>query len=281
MVENEVAKPLTVIFNQSLQTGIIPSAWKFSNVTPIYKKGDKSDPGNFRPISVVPVAAKLLEKLIANQLRSYMESYHLLHDHQGAYRCGRSSDQILLFTVDKIVNALDSGSVVCAAFLDMRKAFDSLDHVTLLQRLQELGVHNTELRWFWNYLSDRYQRVKCGDLFSDWGAVRGGIPQGSALGPLLFLIYVNSMPNQVKHGVLLQFADDTCLICCGESHTKTSVLLTEDLTSLSHWIVASRMQVNVDKSSIMWFHCKRSKNIASFPRVAILGWSSIKAGRSL
>ena len=173
-----------------------------------------------------------------------------------------------MFAVDKIVNALDSGSVVCAAFLDTRKACDSLDHVTLLQRLQELKVHNTELRWFQNYLSDHYQRVKCGDLFSDWGAVRGGIPQGSALGPLLFLIYVNSMPNQVKHGILLQFADDTCLICCGESHTKTSMLLTEDLTSLSHWIVASRMQVNVDKSR---FHCKRSKNIASFPRVYLDG----------
>ena len=103
----------------------------------------------------------------------------------------------------------------CAAFLDLRKAFDSLDHVILLQRLQDLGVHNTELRWFQDYLSDCYQRIKCGNLFSVWGSVRGGIPQGSVLGPLLFLIYVKRMPNQVKHGVLLQFADDTRLICCG------------------------------------------------------------------
>ena len=94
------------------------------------------------------------------------------------------------------------------------------------------------------------------------GGYQGGIPQGSALGLLLFLIYVNSMPNQVKHGELLQFADDTCLICCGESHIKTSVLLTEDLISLSQWIVASHMQVNIDKSSIMWFHCQRSKKRA-------------------
>ena len=108
----------------------------------------------------MPVAAKVLERLIADQFRLYLESRHLLHDHQGAYRCGRSSDQILLFAVDKIVNALDCGSVVCAAFLDLRKAFDSLDHVTLLHRIQELGVYNVELRWFQNYLSDRYQRVK-------------------------------------------------------------------------------------------------------------------------
>ena len=109
---------------------------------PVYKGGDRQ----FR---------KVLERLIADQLRSYLESRHLLHDHQGAYRCGRSSDQILLFTVDKIVNALDCGSVVCAAFLDLRKAFDSLDHVTLLHRVQELGVHNVELRWFQDYLSNR------------------------------------------------------------------------------------------------------------------------------
>ena len=187
------------------------------------------------------------------------------------YRCGRSSDQILLFAVDKIVNALDRGSVVCAAFLDLRKAFDSLDHVTLLHRIQELGVHNVELQWFQNYLSSHYQRVKCGDLFSGWGAVKGGIPQGSALGPLLFLIYVNNMPNQVQHGVLLQFADDTCLICCGKSHEETGMLLTEDLTSLSQWIVASHMQVNVNKSSVMWFYIRQSKWKAPPPSVHLDG----------
>ena len=96
--------------------------------------------------------------------------------------------------LDKQVNALDCGSVVCAAFLDLRKAFDSLDHVTLLHRIQELGVYNVELRWFQNYLSDRYQRVKCGDSFSDWGAVKGGIPQRSALGPLLFLTMSMTCP---------------------------------------------------------------------------------------
>ena len=128
-----------------------------------------------------------------------------------------------------------------------------------MHRIQELGVYNVELRWFQNYLSDRYQRVKCDDSFSDWGAVKGGIPQGSALGPLLFLIYVNDMPNQVQHGALLQFADDTSLICCGKPYEETSVLLTEDLTLLPQWIVTSHMQVNVDKSSAMWFYIKQAK----------------------
>ena len=113
----------------------------------------------------------------------------------------------------------------------------------------------------------RFQRVKCGTVFSDWKPVKGGIPQGSALGPLLFLIYVNNMPKQVQHGPLLQFADDTCLICCGSSSESVSKLLSEDLSLLSSWTAQSRMQVNVGKSYIMWFKISRPKSGVSLPPV--------------
>ena len=109
---------------------------------------------------------------------------------------------------DTIAQVLDSGGSLCIAFLDLRKAFDSLDHAVLLQRLYRLGVCGNEIAWFTSYLSDRKQRVKCGSQFLEWSLVNGGIPQGSALGPLLFLIYVNDMPSQVSHGRLLQYADD-------------------------------------------------------------------------
>ena len=114
-----VAEPLALIFNKSLDTGLVPSAWKHCSVTPVYKGGDRDDPGNFCPISVVSVAAKILEKLIASCLSSYLEFHNLLHEHQGAYHHGKSSEQILLFTVDSIIHALDQGQVVCAAFLDL------------------------------------------------------------------------------------------------------------------------------------------------------------------
>ena len=207
--------------------------WKHYNVTPIYKGGDKADLSNFRLISVVPVAVKILEKLIASSLGMYLESHNFRHNHQGAYRHRKSSEQIFLFAVDSIVRALDQGLVVCAAFLNLRKTFDSLNHVILLERLQRLGVCGTKLRWFQNYLSDCFQRVKCGTVFSDWKPVKGGIPQGSALEPLLFLIYVNNMPKQVQHGPLLQFVDDTCLICCGSSSESVSKLLSKDLSLLA------------------------------------------------
>ena len=131
-VANEIVDPLTVLYNKSIQSGVVPLDWKKSHVTPVHKGGDTSDSGNFCPISVVPVVAKILEKLIVYQLCGYLKSHKLFHGHQGAYRCGRSSEQILLYAVDTIINSFDRGRVVCAAFLDLRKAFDSLDHSLLL-----------------------------------------------------------------------------------------------------------------------------------------------------
>jgi len=119
--------------------------------------------------------------------------------------------------LDTVSQAIDSRKSSCIAFLDLRKAFDSLDHTLLLQRLNNLGVWGKEMTWFSSYLSDRIQCVKCGGIFSEWNTINGGIPQGSALGLLLFLNYMNDMPSQVKHGKLLQYADDTALICLGTS----------------------------------------------------------------
>ena len=255
-VAAEIAEPLTYIYNKSLSTGSFPDAWKQSNVTPVHKGGDADDPGNHHPISAVSIVARVLEKIIASQLSLYLESHHLINNLQGAYRHGRSADQILLYAVDKIVQAVDGGNFVCAAFLDLRKAFDSLDHHLLLDHLFSLGVIDVELQWFANYLSDRRQRVKRGNQFSEWGSVLGGIPQGSALGPLLFLIYANAMPLQVSRGCLLQFADDTCLICFGDSCVTVARSLQDDLRDLSKWIEMSKMKLNLKKSSVMWFSIK-------------------------
>ena len=156
-VANEIVDPLTVLYNKSIQSGVVPLNWKKSHLTPVHKGGDASHPGNFHPISVVPVVAKILEKLIANQLCRYMKSHKLFHGYQGAYRCGRSSEHTLLYAVDTIINSLDKGRVVCAAFLDLRKAFDSLDHSLLLQRLHQLGICGTEIQWFSSYLIDSVQ----------------------------------------------------------------------------------------------------------------------------
>ena len=139
-VAEPIAAPLTKLYNKSLESGIVPNQWKCSNVTPVHKGGSCGNPGNFRPISVVPVVAKIFEKIVASQLNSYFEDHQLLSMYQGAYRHGKSTEQLLMVAVDTIVYALDGKSIACVAFLDLRKAFDSLDHTILLQRLSKLGV---------------------------------------------------------------------------------------------------------------------------------------------
>ena len=201
------------------------------------------DPGNYRPIAVVPVVAKILEKMIACQLSTYLEECHLLHPHQGAYRCGKSTSDILLLAVDHIVQSVDVGRAICVSFLGLRKAFNSLDHCILLQRIYDLCVSSQAL-WFKNYLSGRVHRVKAVDRYSDWGSMCAGIPQGSALGPLLFLIYVNSLPSQITAGLLLQYADNTSLMCSGTSPQDAADVMNQQLQLLHEWIVSSKMQLN-------------------------------------
>ena len=154
----------------------------------------------------------------------------------------------------------------------MRKVFDSLDHALLLQHLPQLGVYSTEILWFSSYLSDCVQRVMCTHCYSSWGPVLGGIPQGSAEGHLLFLIFVNDMPLQIRKWSLLQFADDTCLICCGDDHTQVKDFLKCcDLDSLARWIATSKTQVNVEKSSVKWFSVKCSKSSTTVLPVLLEG----------
>ena len=153
-VAYEIAAPLTSLFNFSLQHGTFPAAWKQSNITPIHKGGPVDHPSNYHPISVVLVIAKILEKIVSVQLSGYLETNHLFLSHQGAYRSGKSTEDILQLAVDHIVNCLEDKQIVCAVFLDLHKAFDSLDHCLLLHRLQELGVGTVVLQWFQNYLSD-------------------------------------------------------------------------------------------------------------------------------
>ena len=246
---------------QPFEVNSIPTTWKQSSITPIHKGGSHDDPSNYRPISVVPILAKILEKIVSNQLSSYLEENQLLHPHQGAFRCGKSTSDILLLAVDHIVSSLDCGKVVCAAFLDLQKAYDLLDHCTLLRRIGELGVAKSVLKWFQNYLTDRTDRVKLGDRFSNWRQMKGGVPQGSALGPLLFLIYMNALPLQITNGLLAQYADDTTLICSGSSVSDTAAVMTSQLQLVNKWIVDSKTKLNIQKSSVMWFRVSSRKKV--------------------
>ena len=256
-------------FYNSLQHKVVSLAWKRSHITPVFKGGAPNDPSNYRPIAVVPVVAKILERIVATQLSVYLERNNLLHPHQGAYRCGKSTaEDILLLAVDYIASLLDKGS---AAFIDLRKAFDSLDHCLLLQRISDLGVHCQVLEWFKNYLTDRYHRVKAAGIFSSWRLMKGGIPQGSALAPLLFLIYMNSLPSQLTDGLLLQHVDDTTVICSGVDPTAVQTIMCSQLSLIQHWVLQSKMRINFKKSSVMWFRASSRSAGILYPPISIDG----------
>ena len=190
------AEPLSVLFtqicNQSIETGIVPNILKVSQFTPVYKRGDATDPTNYRPISTLSPFSKVFEKLIYNQLY-VLEKYSILYKYQFGFRKGYSTEQAILEIIDLLKKAMDKKLVTYGLFLDFSKAFDTINHDILLSKLYRYGIRGNPLRWFENYLYN--QVVKIGDTISSSQTIICGIPQGSTLGPLLFLLYINDLSH--------------------------------------------------------------------------------------
>ena len=194
----------------------------------------------------------------------------LFHPLRGAYWSNWPTEDILLVAVDFIVHSLDAGSSLCAAFLDFQKSFDSLNHIVLLKKLFTLNnMSPGMLLWFQNYLTDWVHRVKHAGNSSEWWPMKGGIPQGSVLGLLLFLIYVNDLPSQVTSGLLLQYADDTTLICCGPSKEDVASMMNHQLELIGQWTKANNMKLNHRKSSVMWFKVSNLQGRSDYPATMV------------
>ncbi|MEW8545280.1 MAG: reverse transcriptase family protein, partial [Candidatus Thiodiazotropha sp.] len=207
---NILANPLSIIFNRSLEQGYFPSHWKDGNITPIHKKDDKSLPSNYRPISLLDPLGKIMERCVHKHFFNYINENQLLTPFQSGFIPGDSTTYQLLHTYHTFCEAVDSGKEVRAVFCDISKAFDRVWHRGLLYKLSCLGLSSDILKWFSSYLSGRRQRVVLGGSTSEWMPVQAGVPQGSILGPLLFLIYINDIVNEINSSIRL-FADDTSL----------------------------------------------------------------------
>ena len=248
-----IACPLTHIINCSLNNGIFPSLLKIAKVIPIYKKGSPCDVGNYRPISILPVISKVFESIVNHQLVIYFEKYNILIKTQFGFRKKHSTKLALVDLITGIANKLDNGYLTCGIFIDLRKAFDTIDHSILLQKLSHYGVRGLPLLWFKSYLSQRKQCVCINNVTSPYSEIQCGVPQGSILGPLLFLIYINDIVNATDAFEFRLFADDTNLFQFINNPSNIIQLdqLHFDFRKVCDWCDANRLTINVEKTNFM------------------------------
>ena len=204
-----IASPLAHIFNLSISSGVCPKLLKIAKVTPIYKKDDPQQISNYRPISILPSISKILEKIIHNRLFTFVTTNNLLNPNQYGFRKKHSTDLAVVELYDKITNAMAQKQHVIGIFMDLSKAFDTLNHDILLYKLKTYGIRGTALSWFKDYLSNRQQFTSYNGVNSDFLSVKCGVPQGSILGPLLFLLYINDISEASNRLSYILFADDT------------------------------------------------------------------------
>ena len=246
---HSLAHPLKLMYRKSLDSGTLPAIWKQGMVVPIHKKGDRQSPGNYRPVSLTSVPCKVLESLIRDELMRHLDTHGLLSEHQHGFRPRRSCTTQLLDSLDAWTKMLDGNMPVDVIYLDFRKAFDLVPHNRLLHKLEIYGVSGKLLAWIRSFLSGRTQRVTVGGCQSDTVPVTSGVPQGSVLGPLLFLLYINDLPEAVSCSVKL-FADDAKLFS-GMTTDLDAVGMQADLDALMAWSNSWQMSFNQDKCKVM------------------------------
>ena len=211
---------MSQIFNLSFETGTYPEKLKTSKNIPIYKKGSKLEPSNYRPISLLSNLNKILEKLMYSRVYKFLNKYNCIYNLQFWFREKHSTNHALINITESIRSALDNDKTVCGIFVDLQKAFDTVNHEILIDKLNYYGIRGTANTWFKSYLSNRKQFVSINGFNSDTLNITHGVPQGSVLGPLLFLLYINDLHISIKHSKVYHFADDTNLLHINESLKK-------------------------------------------------------------
>jgi hypothetical protein len=251
-----LAEPLSRLINSSFLSGIFPDSLKIAKVCPVFKNGEKSLFSNYRPISILPSFSKIYEKIISLRLMSFLEDKHILVDNQFGFRKNRSTFMAIMEMFDRISSAVDNGEYSVGIFIDLSKAFDTINHSILLEKLHHYGIRGIALDWFRSYLQSRQQYVFLNGVSSSLKYIDCGVPQGSILGPLLFILYINDIINCSDILRLILFADDTNIFYSNSDICKLESIVNLELSKLSTWFKANKLSLNATKTNYMLFGTK-------------------------
>ena len=252
-----ISSPLSLIINESFQSGIFPDIMKLAKVIPLFKKGCPLTASNYRPISLLSVFSKMTEKVMYERLYKFLEKHEILYTLQFGFRASHSIDHTLVSLTEAIKNSLDNGKFGCGIFIDLQKAFDTVNHDILLTKLEHYGIRGTVLVWFKSYLMDRKQYVSVNGSNSGHLSVTCGVPQGSVLGSLLFLIYINDLPQSSSKLAFYLFADDTNIYYEDENLTLLQRTVNKELKKVKMWLDVNKLSLNIDKTNFVIFKSPR------------------------
>ena len=272
-VKHELANPLKLIINQSFQMSIFPSHLKIARIIPVHKKGDIKSFDNYRPISILPAVSKVFERIMHNQMYSYFNENQLFYTSQYGFRHGHSTELACLELVQNIINNMDTNKLPINVYLDLSKAFDSLNHDILLYKLSYYGFRGKSLELMKNYLSCRKQYVEINNQKSKLLEINCGVPQGSIVGPLLFVIYVNDIMTVTKKFHPIVYADDTTLttsINFSVDDSDSEMQLNKELNKINDWLKINKLTLNINKTKCMIFHThQKSTKYITKPKLSI------------
>ena len=252
LLASELSEPLTTIFNVSLCTGMLPSLWKCADIAPLFKKGEPTIPENYRPISLTSCVCKVFERLIVEDLTAYLHNNNLLSENQFGFLANRSTVTQLLSCMYDWMRAYDARANTDVIYVDYAKAFDTVCHKKLLHKLESgYGINGTLLCWLKAFLTDRRQCVKVGNSYSDYVSVQSSVPQGSVLGPILFLLYVNDAPDICPAQVSMRLFADDIKLYFPYNHSYDRAIMQETLTKLSQWSDKWQLSISTSKCNVL------------------------------
>ena len=262
---------MTIIFRNSLNEGIFPLSWSRGLLVPIPKKGNLSNIKNWRPITLLPLPGKLLEKIVHKLLSDHLENESLLSKTQFGFRKGRGTSDAVFNVVRDLFEAREDGKVTAACYIDFCKAFDSVHHPTLIKKICSLNISRKLKKWLMEYLAHRSHCTIANGTKSDNAPVKFGVPQGSILGPLLFILFINDLSECILNCHYTMYADDVVIYVSTASHEEAQRLLQEDINRVGEWCLANGMTVNTQKSMCMFFGSDGKLLAAGEPKITLLG----------